>query len=152
MCDVVDISSQVDETMCTLLHDINNHKVDVGKETIVKPKHRMLHNQQMPHGVVRVYVASVKAAFKDFPPPIPIEGDDKTLKRIGACNSWFLPWLKTLLHVEAPGSTPTTMPQQGMNTTHLCNYVQLSWQVIADDARENLRYCPMRLPRRRSKC
>ena len=82
----------------------------------VKPKDRMFHNREMPHGVFKVNVASVKAGFEDLPPPVPVD-DEETPKRIGACKSLFLPWPKTLLHVEAPGITPTTASQEGMNTT-----------------------------------
>ena len=77
-------------------------------------------------------MASVKVGFKDLPPPVPLKGDDETPKRIVACKSWFLPWPKTLLRVEVPGSTPTTTPQQGMNTTPP---TQLHAPVMAGDSR-----------------
>ena len=70
----------------------------------------------MPDGVFKVNVASVLAGFEDFPPPVPVD-DDETPKMIGACKSWFLPWPKTLLHVEVPGITPTIASEQGMDTT-----------------------------------
>ncbi|KAI4977776.1 hypothetical protein ZWY2020_014330 [Hordeum vulgare] len=52
-----------DETLCTLLYDVNGQKVDMGKKTIMKLKDRILHNRQMPHGVFKVCVASLKAGF-----------------------------------------------------------------------------------------
>ena len=42
--------------------------------------------------------------------------DDETPRWLGGCNGWVLLWPKSLLHLEAAGSTPTsTQPQQGMN-------------------------------------
>ena len=43
--------------------------------------------------------------------------DDETPRRLGdCCNGWVLLWPKSLLRLEAAGSTPTsTQPQQGMN-------------------------------------
>ncbi|XP_073360718.1 uncharacterized protein [Aegilops tauschii subsp. strangulata] len=67
-------------------------------------------------GVFKVNVASVKAGFEDLPPPVPVD-DEEIPKQIGACKSWFLPCPKTLLRVEAPSITPTTTPQEDMNTT-----------------------------------
>ena len=83
---------------------------------IVKPKDRMFHNREMPDGVFKVNVASVLAGFEDLPPPVPVD-DDETPKMIGACKSWFLPWPKSLLRLEAPSITPTPPSQEGMNTT-----------------------------------
>ena len=88
----------------------------MGKATIVKPKDRMFHNREMPDGVFKVNVASVLAGFEDLPPPVPVD-DDETPKMIGACKSWFLPWPKSLLRLEAPSITPTPPSQEGMNTT-----------------------------------
>jgi hypothetical protein len=91
--------------------------VDVGKATIHKPKYRKLHNREMPAGVFKVHVAIVLAGFEDLPPPVVLEGDDETPNQLADCKGWYLPWPKDLLRVEAPGSTPMTKPQQGMNTT-----------------------------------
>ena len=88
----------------------------MGKATIVKPKDRMFHNREMPDGVFKVNVASVLAGFEDLPPPVPVD-DDETPKMIGACKSWFLPWPKSLLRLEAPSITPMPPSQEGMNTT-----------------------------------
>ena len=88
----------------------------MGKATIVKPKDRMFHNREMPDGVFKVNVASVLAGFEDLPPPV-LVCDDETPKRIGTCKSWFLPWPKSLLCIEARSITPTPPSQEGMNTT-----------------------------------
>ena len=79
----------------------------MGKATIVKPKDRMFHNQEMPDGVLKVNMASVLEGFEDLPPPVPVD-DDETPLRIGACKSWFLPWPKSLLHLEAPNNHTST--------------------------------------------
>ena len=76
----------------------------------------MFHNRDMPNGIFKVNVASVLAGFEDLPPLVPVD-DDKTPKMIGGCKSWFLPWPKYLLRVEAPNITPTPPSQEGMNTT-----------------------------------
>ena len=110
----------------------------MGKATVVKPKDCMFHNREMPDGVFKVNVASVLAGFKDLPPSVPVDDDNKTPKMVGACKSWFLPWPKSLLHLEAPSITPTPPSQESINTTHLLNYLHLSWQVVAYDARESL--------------
>ena len=104
---------------------------------IMKPKDRMFHNREMPDGVFKVNVASVLAGFEDLPPPVPVN-DDETPKMIGACKNWFFPWPKSLLRLEAPSITPTPPSQESINTTHLLNYLHLSWQVVAYDARESL--------------
>ena len=70
----------------------------------------------MPHGVFKFNVACVKTGFEDLPPSVPVD-NDKTPKQIGACKSWFLPWPKTLLRVEAPSITSMPASQEGMNTT-----------------------------------
>ena len=88
----------------------------MGKATIMKLKDRMFHNRDMPDGVFMVKVSSVLAGFEDLPPPVPVD-DEETPKWIGACKSWFLPWPKTLLCVEAPSITPTIASQEVMNTT-----------------------------------
>ena len=106
----------------------------MGKETIVKPKDRMFHNREMPDGVFKVNVASVLAGFEDLPPPVPVD-DDETPKMIGACKSWFLPWPKSFLRLEAPRITQMPPYQEG---PHLPNYLHLSWRLIADDARGSL--------------
>ena len=104
-------------------------KVAMGKATIVKPK-GMFHNREMPDGVFKVNVASVLAGFEDLPPPVPVD-DDETPKMIGACKSWFLPWPKSLLCLEAPSITPTPPSQEGMNTTPP---TKLPAPVVADDS------------------
>jgi hypothetical protein len=112
------MSSQADETPCTILYTINGQKVDVGKATIVKPKEQLFHSRPMPPGVFKVSVASVKAGYENLAPPVPQGGDDdETPRRLGDCKRWVLLWLKSLLHLEAARSTPTIkQPQQGMNT------------------------------------
>lgn len=115
MSDVADMSSQADETPCTILYTISGQKVDVGKATIVKPKERSFHSRPMPPGVFKVSMASVKAGHENLAPPVPLGGDDdETPPRLGDCKSWVLLWPKNLLRLEADGSTPTTKPQQGI--------------------------------------
>ena len=52
-----------------------------------------------------------------MPPLILVGDDDETPRRLGdCCNGWVLLWPKSLLRLDAAGSTPTsTQPQQGMN-------------------------------------
>ena len=62
-------------------------------------------------------VASVKPGHENLPPLVLVGDDNETLRRLGdCCNGWVLLWPKSVLHLEAAGSTPTsTQPQQGMN-------------------------------------
>ena len=62
-------------------------------------------------------MASVKPGHENLPPLILVGDDDETPRRLGdCCNGWVLLWPKSLLRLEAAGSTPTsTQPQQGMN-------------------------------------
>lgn len=70
----------------------------------------------MPDGVFKVNVASVLAGLEDLPPLVLVDDED-TPTRIGGCKSWFLPWPKSLLHLEVPSITPMPPSQEGMNTT-----------------------------------
>ena len=62
-------------------------------------------------------MASVKLGHENLAPPVLVGDDDETPRRLGdCCNGWVLLWPKSLLCLEAAGSTPTsTQPQQGMN-------------------------------------
>ena len=86
----------------------------------------------MSDGVFKVNMASVLAVFEDLPPPIPVDDDNETPKMIGACKSWFLPWLKSLLRLEAPSIMPVQPSQEGMNTTPPTT---LPAPIVASDSR-----------------
>ena len=117
MSHVADFSLQADETPCTILYTIGDQKVDVGKATIMKPKEPLFHSRPIPPNVFKVSVASVKPGHDNLPPPTLLVDDEETPRRLGdCCNGWVLLWPKSLLRLEAAGSTPTsTQPQQGMN-------------------------------------
>jgi hypothetical protein len=110
------MSLQADVTPCTILYTISGQKVDVGKATIVKPKEQLFHSRPIPPDVFKVSVASVKPGHENLAPPVLGGDDDETPRRLGDCKRWVLLWPKSLLRLEAAGSTPTTtQPQQGMN-------------------------------------
>jgi len=84
------MSSQADDTPCTLLLNINGQLVDVAKSSIMKPLDRMLHNVQMPDGVFRVFVARVLSDdYSQLPLPIPTGGEEDPTKLEG-CKGWML--------------------------------------------------------------
>ena len=62
-------------------------------------------------------MASVKPGHENLAPLVLVGDDDETPRWLGdCCNGWVLLWPKSLLRLEAAGSTPTsTQPQQGMN-------------------------------------
>ena len=77
-----------------------------------------------------VSMASVKLGHENLVPPILGGDNDETPRRLGDSKTWVLLWPKSLLHLEAAGSTPTTMqPPQGMNIstppTQLMSHVML---------------------------
>ena len=117
MSHIADMSLQADVTPCTILYTIGDQKVDVGKATIMEPKEPLFHSRSIPPNVFKVSVASVKPGHENLPPLILVGDDDETPRRLGdCCNGWVLLWPKSLLRLEAAGSTPTsTQPQQGMN-------------------------------------
>ena len=118
MSHVADMSLQADVTPCTILYTIGDQKVDVGKAMIMKPKEPLFHGWPTPPDVFKVSVASVKPGHENLPPLILVGDDGETPRRLGdCCNAgWVLLWPKSLLRLEAVGSTPTsTQPQQGMN-------------------------------------
>ena len=109
MSHVADFSLQADETLCTILYTIGDQKVDVGKATIMKPKEPLFHSRPIPLNVFKVSVASVKPGHENLPPLILVGDDDVTPRRLGdCCNGWVLLWPKSLLRLEAAGSTPTS--------------------------------------------
>ena len=113
MSHIADFSFQANEIRCTILCTIGNHKVDVGKVTIMEPKEPLFHSRPIPPTIFKVSVASVKPGYKNLPPLILVGDDDETPWRLGdCCNGWVLLWPKSLLRLEAAGST---QPQQGMN-------------------------------------
>ena len=118
MSHVTDFSLQADETPSTILYTIGEQKVYVGKGTIMEPKEPLFDSRSIPPNVFKVSVASVKPGHKNLPPPILVGDDNETPRWLGdCCNGWVLLWPKSLLRLEAAGSTPTTstQPQQGMN-------------------------------------
>ena len=117
MSHVADFSLQANETPCTILYTISDQKVDVGKATIMEPKEPLFHSRPIPPNVFKVSVSSVKPGHENLPRLILVGDDDETPRRLGdCCNGWVLLWPKSLLRLEAAGSTPTsTQPQQGMN-------------------------------------
>ena len=84
----------------------------------MEPKEPLFHSRPIPPNVFKVSVASVKPGHENLPPLILVGDDDETPRRLGdCCNGWVLLWPKSLLRLEAAGSTSTsTQPQQGMNT------------------------------------
>ena len=115
MSRVADFSLQADETPCTILYTIGDQKVDVGKATIMEPKEPLFHSRPIPPNVFKVSVASVKPGHENLPPLILVGDDDETPRQLGdCCNGCVLLWPKSLLHLEAAGSTPTST-QLGMN-------------------------------------
>ena len=109
MSHVADMSLQADVTPSTILYTISDQKVDVGRATIMKPKEPLFHGRSIPPDVFKVSVASVKLGHENLPPPIVVGDDDETPQRLGDCfNGWVLLWPKSLLRLEASGSTPTS--------------------------------------------
>lgn len=117
MSHIADFSLQADETPCTILYTIGDQKVDVGKAMIMEPKEPLFHSRPIPPNVFKVSVDSVKPGHENLPPLILVGDDDETPRRLGdCCNGWVLLWPKSLVRLEAAGSTPTsTQPQKGMN-------------------------------------
>ena len=116
MSHVVEFSLQADETPCTILYTIGDQKVDMGKATIMEPKEPLFHSRLIPPNVFKVSVASVKPGHENLAPPVLGGMTTRPERRLGGCNGWVLLWPKSLLRLEAAGSTPTsTQPQQGMN-------------------------------------
>ena len=109
MSHVTDFSLQADETPCTIFYTIGEQKVDVGKATIMEPKEPLFHSRPVPPNVFKVSVASVKPGHENLPPLILVGDDNETPWRLGdCCNGWVLLWPKSLLCLEAAGSTPTS--------------------------------------------
>ena len=83
----------------------------------MEPKEPLFHSRRIPPNVFKVSVASVKPGLENLPPLVLVGDDDETPRRLGdCCNGRVLLWPKSLLRLEAAGSTPTsTQPQQGMN-------------------------------------
>ena len=82
----------------------------------MKSKESLFHSQPIPPEVFKVSVASVKPGHENLAPPVLGGDDDETPRWLGDCKRWVLLWPKSLLRLEAAGSTPTSMqPQQGMN-------------------------------------
>jgi hypothetical protein len=108
MSHVTDMSLQDNVTPCTIQYTINGQKVDVGKATIVKSKEELFYSRPIPPDV------GVKPGHENLAPLVALGGDDdETPRRLGDCKSWVLLWPKSLLRLEAAGSTPTaTQPQQ----------------------------------------
>ena len=106
MSHVADMSLQADATPCTILYTISDHKVDVGKATIMEPKEALFHSRPIPPNIFKVSMASVKPGHENLPPLILVGDDDETPRQLGdCCNGWVLLWPKSLLHLEAVGST-----------------------------------------------
>src|SRR3990170_3994319 len=106
MSHVIDMSLQADVTPCTILYTISGQKVDAGKATIAKPKEQLFHSRPILPDVFKVSVASVKPGHKNLAPPVLGGDDDETPQRLGDCKCWVLLWPKSLLRLEAAGSTP----------------------------------------------
>ena len=70
MSHVADFSLQADETPCTILYTSGDHKVDMGKATIKKPKEPLFHSRSIPPNVFKVSVASVKPGHENLAPPV----------------------------------------------------------------------------------
>src|SRR4051812_47577260 len=102
MSHVADMSLQAGVTLCTILYTVSGQKVDVGKATIVKPKEQLSHSRPIP-------LTSSRFLWYENLAPLVLGGDDdETPRRLGDYKIWVLLWSKTMLHLEAAGSTPTT--------------------------------------------
>ena len=100
--------------------------MDVGKATIMEPKEPLFHSRPIPPDIFKVSVASVKPGHEI------VGEDDETPRRLGdCCNGWVLLWPKSLLRLEAAGSTPTSM-QLGMNIN--TSHTQLASAVVLGDS------------------
>ena len=110
MSHVADFSLQADKTSCTILYTIGDQKVDLGKATIMEPKEPLFHSRPIPSNVFKVSVASVKSGHENLPPPVLLGDEDGTPWRLGDFSNagWLLLWPKSLLRLEAAGSTPTS--------------------------------------------
>ena len=87
----------------------------MGKATIMEPKEPLFHSRPIPPDVFKVFVASVKPGHENLAPLVLVGDDDETPRRLGdCCNGWVLLWPKSVLRLEAAGSTPTST-QLGMN-------------------------------------
>ena len=77
-------------------------------------------------------MASVKPGHENLPPLILVGDDDETPRRLGdCCNGWVLLWPKSLLRLEADGSTPTsTQLDTNINTSP----TQLASAVVLGDS------------------
>ena len=111
MSHVANFSWQADETPCTILYTIGDRKVDVGKATIMKPKEPLFHIRPIPPNDFKVSIASVEPGHENLPPPVLLGEDIETPRRLGdCCNAgWVLLWPKSLLRLQAAGSTPTSI-------------------------------------------
>ena len=80
------MSSQGDDTPCTLLLNIDGQLVDVAKASILNPLDRMLHNVRMPDNVFRVTVSRLLSNdYSKLHIPVPSRGDeDPTM--LGGCK------------------------------------------------------------------
>ena len=108
------MSLQADETPCTLLCNVNGQLLDVAKGTIAKPCDRLFHGRPMPANAYRVSVTRVMLSHESLPLPLRAGGeDDESPTMLGQCKSWPLLWLKNLIRVDAPGSTPMAAPTEG---------------------------------------
>ena len=77
-------------------------------------------------------MASVKLGHENLAPPVLVGDDDETPRRLGdCCNGWVLLWPKSLLRLEAAGSTPTST-QSGMNIN--TSPTQLASAVVLGDS------------------
>lgn len=105
------MSSKADETPCTLLYHINDQLVDVAKGTIIKPCDRLLPGQPMPSDAFRVSVACVMWGHDSLPSPLlPRADNDESQASLVQCKNCLMVWPKSLIRVEASGSTPMATP------------------------------------------
>ena len=86
-------------------------------------------------------MASVKPGHENLSPPVLVGDDDETPRRLGdCCNGWVLLWPKSLLRLEAAGSTPTST-QLGMNIN--TSPTQLASAVVLGDSGRGEKEAPL---------
>ena len=99
------MSSQADNTPCTLLWNINDQLVDVAKVSILNPLDHMLHNFRMPDNIFRVTVSHV-LSYDYSKLPLPVAGTgDEDATHLGGSKGWMIMWQKSLNRAEIAGVT-----------------------------------------------
>jgi len=127
------MSSQGDETPCTLLLNIGGQVVDVAKAVLMNPLDRELHHVRMPDTVFKVTLSRlVSNEYSKLPLPVPSGGEEQPTD-LGGSKGWMIMWPKVLIRVEPAGATPTQVTPLLL---HLCSSHPLAWAIMAADVKE----------------